>query len=297
MLQFRPTPASRRAIAGTLLALGCGLIGLAPWRVVAAGADGSAKHGQTKQQASSGSVPSSLADVPVLPRNLDFSNGMSGWRKIVSINSKSTNTGDSEFAAGIDPNGPQPGVPALSLECMAPSTKRSALVSQRVRADAYIGQRYRFSALVKTENAEAAAGIGIMENAANGQRVWNCLSNPVPGTTDWKRYEYVLDIVPTSTTLEFGALLDGRGKVEVSDLRFEPVDKSIPVSRPYFDTLRLREKPVNLNFARGIMGWQYATRDGEYSYFSTGLDPQQNIAAGRPCIWRAARIGRTPTAS
>jgi hypothetical protein len=183
-------------------------------------------------------------------------------------------TGDAEFTAEIDPNGPHPGVPALSLECKSAKPKRDVVVDQKVRADAFRGKRYRFSALVKTENTMAAAGIWIREDATNGQRAWNALSNPVLGTTDWKRYEYVLDVLPTSTGLEFGAMLEGRGKLEVTDFRFEPVDQSVAVSGPYFDSV-LPEVPTNLNFAEGIKGWGESTHDGDEPYFASGLDPSR----------------------
>src|SRR5436189_203026 len=64
------------------------------------------------------------------------------------------------------------------------------------------------------------------KNAAALRNMYN--SGP-RGTTDWQRYEVTVDIPADATVIEFGMLLDGKGKAWFDDLevtldgvRYEP---------------------------------------------------------------------------
>ncbi|MEJ7739638.1 MAG: hypothetical protein WKF97_19610 [Chitinophagaceae bacterium] len=82
----------------------------------------------------------------------------------------------------------------------------------------------------------------------------------IKGTTEWKRYEVVLDVPSNAAGLAFGAILIGTGQIWFDNLNFETVDKSVPVTKPseeFFSFNKGRKRyrnafilpqPTNLNF-------------------------------------------------
>ncbi len=52
----------------------------------------------------------------------------------------------------------------------------------------------------------------------------------VSGTSDWKKYEIVLDVPPESRVIILGVSLFGKGQIWVDDLRFEDVGLDVPTT-------------------------------------------------------------------
>jgi hypothetical protein len=75
----------------------------------------------------------------------------------------------------------------------------------------------------------------------------NMQDRPVRGSTDWKRYEVVLDVADEATGVALGILLDGTGAVWMSDVKVETVDKTVATTG---GANRLHDEPVNLDFTR-----------------------------------------------
>ena len=70
--------------------------------------------------------------------------------------------------------------------------------------------------------------------------------HPVTGTTDWTRYDVVLDVPQNSTGICYGFFLQGgKGEAWADNLRLEPVGPDVPVSR-----MLPPSTPVNLGFDR-----------------------------------------------
>ena len=55
----------------------------------------------------------------------------------------------------------------------------------------------------------------------------NMQERPIKGTTDWTRYEIVLDVPEAAQRLAFGILLAGGGQVWMDDLKFEVVPTTV----------------------------------------------------------------------
>jgi hypothetical protein len=49
----------------------------------------------------------------------------------------------------------------------------------------------------------------------------------VHGTSDWSKYEVVLDIPDNAGTIDYGAILQGAGRIWIDDVRLEVVDHSV----------------------------------------------------------------------
>ena len=66
----------------------------------------------------------------------------------------------------------------------------------------------------------------------------------IKGTSDWKKYEIVLDVPEKASNIAFGVMLGGTGQVWFDNIKFEIVDKSVPVTDIY------AKEPVNLDFEK-----------------------------------------------
>jgi hypothetical protein len=115
---------------------------------------------------------------------------------------------------------------------------------QTIRADDYVGQRVRLSARMKSENAAGFQLWFRVDGQGKMLRFYNMQDRPILGTTDWKKYEIVLDVPAGSTSLNYGFFLQGgQGKGWADAVTLDPVGKDVPVSE-----LPQPRKPVNPNF-------------------------------------------------
>jgi len=98
----------------------------------------------------------------------------------------------------------------------------------RIDPGEYLGQGIRMSAYVKTENVGDWVGLWMRVDGAANQLLSfdNMGSRPITGTTDWNKYEVVLDVPENSTGIFFGILLDGTGEAIVDGLQQEPVART-----------------------------------------------------------------------
>jgi hypothetical protein len=76
----------------------------------------------------------------------------------------------------------------------------------------------------------------------------NMDSRPITNTADWRRYEIVLDVPQSATSIAFGFFLWGSGTVWADDFKLERVDASVP--RTVGDNGARLDEPRNLNFDR-----------------------------------------------
>jgi hypothetical protein len=72
----------------------------------------------------------------------------------------------------------------------------------------------------------------------------------IKGTTDWTRYEIVLDVPANASNLAYGALLVGTGQIWFDDIKFEIVDKSVPTTGESSEHLMPGKEPVNGDFEK-----------------------------------------------
>lgn len=108
---------------------------------------------------------------------------------------------------------------------------RKASLMQTIRADAYRNKRMRLSAFLKSENVENA-GLWFRIDGESMQVLGldNMGNRPVKGTTDWSKYEMVVDVPVAAQQIVFGAFLKGAGQIWVDDLSFDEVGQDVSVS-------------------------------------------------------------------
>jgi hypothetical protein len=152
-----------------------------------------------------------------------------------------------EYESGIDTLATFNGHPSAYLKAKVPNVEGFGTLMQDFRADHYAGKRVRFSAFVKTERAQDWAGLWMrIDNGSQQLAFDNMQDRSIKGTTDWKRYDVVLDVPQNATGIFFGVLLSGTGMVWLSDAKFEIVGPDVPTTN---GAVRLKpDEPVNLVF-------------------------------------------------
>jgi serine/threonine protein kinase len=127
-----------------------------------------------------------------------------------------------------------------------------ATLVQTIRADRFRGRRVRLSAFLRSENVWEGAALWMSIDGIDGRLAFDGMKNRlVRGTTDWRRYEIVLDVPEESTALSFGLLLIGgsRGKAWIDDVTLEMVSNDEPVTEAEYAPARNVPKipalPVN----------------------------------------------------
>jgi hypothetical protein len=115
----------------------------------------------------------------------------------------------------------------------------------------FLGKRVKMSVWMKTEKVEDWAAAFLRVDSEGGGRMLsidNMCNRQISGTTDWKKYEIVLDVSHGSSNICFGAMLSGKGKIWVDDVSFEPVGADVQVTDCPCLSKEKRSEPRNLNF-------------------------------------------------
>ncbi|MEJ2884315.1 hypothetical protein [Pedobacter sp. GR22-6] len=106
-------------------------------------------------------------------------------------------------------------------------------IMQSFNPSTYLGKRVRLSGYIKSKDVKSWAGMWFRIDGPDKDNVLafdNMQKRPITGTTGWKKYEIVLDAPENSKGFAFGVLQAGPGEVWLDDLKFEVVDKSVPVT-------------------------------------------------------------------
>ncbi|KAA3664341.1 MAG: AraC family transcriptional regulator, partial [Chloroflexi bacterium] len=106
----------------------------------------------------------------------------------------------------------------------------SGAIMQVFDSQLYLGNRVRLSALIKTEDVTDWAGLSMSAGRSENEiyQFDNMQNRPITGTTDWTRYEIVLDVPTASEMLSIGVHLAGNGRVWIDNVAFEIVDDNTP---------------------------------------------------------------------
>ena len=133
------------------------------------------------------------------------------------------------------------------IKALTSTPSGNATLRQEIAADNYRGQRLRLSAQIKTDNA----GRALLWMRVDGPKMkmlyfYGMEDRPISGTTQWKRYDVVLDVPRDAVDIAFGYNLNGSGTAWARDFKLDPVGTDVAVSNSIRSTLS--DKPVNPNF-------------------------------------------------
>lgn len=150
-----------------------------------------------------------------------------------------------EYEQGIDSSVTYHGKKGGYLKAKAVQLGGFGTLMQMFKANDYRNKRMRFSAVVKSEGVEDWAGLWMrIDGPKQGETFGfdNMHNRPMKGTTDWQKYEVVLDVPQESVCVAFGLLLVGPGQVWLNDVEFEEVSADVPTTSFEGDR-RLLDKP------------------------------------------------------
>jgi hypothetical protein len=125
---------------------------------------------------------------------------------------------------------------------------------QRCEPDNYLGKRIKMTGYVKSENVSSWAGLWIRVDEANSKRYLtfdNMGDRPITGTTDWKKYEIVVDVPRNASRISYGALLGETGQIWFDNITFEIVDQTVPTTGIFKRNKSTSlPEPTNLDFEK-----------------------------------------------
>ena len=158
------------------------------------------------------------------------------------------------YDMGIDKGAGQDGKNVATLKSIK-KTKGFGTLMQSCLAEKYIGKRLKMTGFVKSTDVKGWAGLWLRvdkKNDSNGDLGFDNMSNrPIKGTTDWKKYEIILDIPSNAYNIAYGSLLVGQGQIWFSNISFEVVNDSIPTSENDCKVCsKILAEPSNLNFEK-----------------------------------------------
>jgi hypothetical protein len=155
-----------------------------------------------------------------------------------------------DYELGIDANEVRNGKNSGYLKSIIAEPKGFGTMMQMFKANDYLNKRMRFSAFMKSEGIEAWAGLWMRIDGPRPQSPLgfdNMENRPIKGTTNWHKYEVVLDVPQESVAIAFGILLTGKGQVWLSEVQFEEVGADVPTTSQEGHG-ELPDKPGNLDF-------------------------------------------------
>jgi len=169
------------------------------------------------------------------------------------------------FAAGSDPDKYEMGIDktifhdgknAATIKSVEEKIKGFGTLMQDSRPDKFLGKRVRMSGYVKSENVKDWAGLWFRVDPINSKGENQTLSfdnmqdRSIKKTTDWTKYEIVLDVPTHASNFAFGALLSGTGQIWFDNVTFEIVDDTVKPTGSINagKTSSLQLEPSNLDF-------------------------------------------------
>jgi hypothetical protein len=146
----------------------------------------------------------------------------------------------------IDSSAGQDGKNVLTIKSTENKIDGFGTLMQYFLPDKYLGKRIRMTGYMKSADVKSWAGFWLrvdQENSKKSLSFDNMQDRAIKGTTEWKKYEIVLDVPLNASNIAFGALLDNTGQIWFEKLNFEIVDNSVPT------TSKKNDEP-NLDFEK-----------------------------------------------
>ncbi len=151
-----------------------------------------------------------------------------------------------KYDMGIDKGAGMNGKNVATIKSNSKVKKGFGTLMQTSLPDKYLGKKVRMSGYMKSVNVTGWAGFWFRVDKAGTTTPLafdNMYDRKVTGTTDWKKYEIVLEVDKNAQKIAFGALLGGEGQIWFDNISFDIVEDATPTT-----TSALPSQPQNLNF-------------------------------------------------
>jgi hypothetical protein len=154
-----------------------------------------------------------------------------------------------KYIIGVEKGSGQDGKNAATIKVIDKGITGFGNLMQNFSPDKYINKRVRMSGYMKSKDVDWASfwfrvdQSGSKQSLAFDNMMDGKEKRPIKGTTDWKKYEIVLDVPEKANNIAFGVMLGTTGQIWFDNIKFEIVDKTVPTTGKEDKT-----EPVNLNF-------------------------------------------------
>jgi hypothetical protein len=156
-----------------------------------------------------------------------------------------------DYEMAVDPAGGRTAAAAF-IRARGPNPPDGfGTLMQTFQGTEYYGKRLRFSGYVRAANISNWAGLWMRVDGPPGRPALafdNMHNRPIKGTSDWRRYEIVLDVPAATSSISFGILLSGPGQAWIDDLQFEVVGRDVPMTGLKTGPSSITDRPRSLGF-------------------------------------------------
>ena len=158
------------------------------------------------------------------------------------------------YEMGIDKGSGQDGKNAATIKSVEEKIEGFGTLMQQSKPDKYIGKRIKMTGFLKAEKVNGWAGLWLRIDQTGSQKplsIDNMKDRKITGTSDWKKYEIVLDVPENASLIAYGALLDGTGQIWFDNLSFDIVDENVPLTGTHNGKeAKMQSEPSNLDFEK-----------------------------------------------
>lgn len=154
-----------------------------------------------------------------------------------------------DYSISLDRAAPHSGVASALLASNVEAPTGFGTLMQQSRGEKLKGQRVRFTAHVKSEGVKEWAGLWMRVDGKDKTPLAfdNMQNRPIKGDSAWAPYSIVLDVPNDASSIAFGVLLTGPGKVWLDSTTFETVADIEPTTA-LAPPPTLTAMPINLDF-------------------------------------------------
>lgn len=129
-----------------------------------------------------------------------------------------------KYEMGIDAGTAQDGGNAATIKSINKKIKGFGTLMQNFNPEKFKGKKIKMSAMVKSVNVTDWSGLWLRVDQPNSNYPLsfdNMEDRPIKGTTNWKKYEILLDVPEHASNIAYGCLLSGTGQVWFDKFTFE----------------------------------------------------------------------------
>jgi len=125
------------------------------------------------------------------------------------------------------------GKPVLRLDSHIPRGGGFATLTTSKSAAPQRGRRVRLSAWMRGEGLGGWGALWLRIDDATPKSLAfdNMANRPLKGTFPWRKVDIVLEVPAAASRLDFGTLINGPGRIWMTDPVLEDVDSSVPLTR------------------------------------------------------------------
>lgn len=174
-------------------------------------------------------VPSTGTGMVNNPSNLGFEEGLAGWGR--------TGWSPDAYDYSAEASAAYEGETGARVKSKSPfeGGDKYTLLEQYLDAQQFAGKRVRVTGYIKGQDVSGVAGLFLRYYATLDQSVVDLSrleGQKVTGTSDWRKYEAVMDIPAGSYAIGYGLSITGEGEVWIDSLVVEVVGSEVPITAP-----------------------------------------------------------------